>query len=56
MHKQAPATTEEFTLMRDVPYHEAVSMLNWAVLATHPDITFVVLTVACFSTNPGPAH
>jgi hypothetical protein len=55
-HEQAPATAEEFALMRDVPYHEAVGALNWAVLATHPDIAFAVSTVARFSANPGPAH
>ena len=31
-------------------------MLNWATLATHPDITFAVMTVARFTTNPSPAH
>jgi hypothetical protein len=54
--KQAPASTAECTQMHNVPYHEAVSALNWAALATHPDITFAIATVACFTTNPGPAH
>jgi hypothetical protein len=55
-HEQAPATAEEFALMRDVPYREAVGALNWAALATRPDIAFAVSTVARFSANPGPAH
>src|SRR6266404_3043694 len=42
--------------MRDVPYCEAVSALNWAALATCPDIAFAVATVARFSANPGMAH
>jgi hypothetical protein len=42
--------------MRDVPYHEAVGALNWAALATRPDIAFAVATVAHFAANPGPAH
>ncbi len=42
--------------MCNVPYREAVSALNWAALATHPDISFTVSTVARFGTNPGPAH
>ena len=46
----------EFAIMHDVPYHEAVSALNWAALATHPDIVFAVSTVARFSANPGTAH
>ena len=31
-------------------------MLNWAMLATHPDIAFTVVTMARFATNPGPVH
>jgi hypothetical protein len=56
MIKQAPATTKEFAIIHDMPYCEAIGTLNWATLAMCPDITFVVLTVARFSTNPGPAH
>ncbi len=42
--------------MHDVPYRKAVSALNWAALATRPDIAFAVTTVAWFSANPGMAH
>jgi transposase InsO family protein len=54
--EQAPADTAEFAVMRDVPYREAVGALNWAALATRPDIAFAVSTVARFSANPGMAH
>jgi len=54
--EQAPASAAEFAAMRDIPYHEAVGALNWAALATHPDISFTVSTVARFTSNPGPAH
>ena len=43
-------------MMRNIPYCKAVGALNWAALATHPDIAFAVATVARFATNPGPAH
>jgi hypothetical protein len=56
MSKQAPLTATEFVAMHNVPYHKAVSVLNWAMLATCPDITFANTTVACFSANPRPAH
>src|SRR5713226_8162921 len=54
--EQAPASAAEHAIMHDVPYREAVSTLNWAALATCPDIVFAVTTVACFAANPGPAH
>ena len=54
--EQAPKDTAEFAMMRDVPYREAVGTLNWAALATRPDISFAVATVAKFSANPRVAH
>jgi hypothetical protein len=53
---QAPATAAEHAIMCDKPYHEAVGALNWATLATRPDIAFAVSTVARFAANPGIAH
>jgi hypothetical protein len=54
--EQVPASTAECMMMRNVPYCEAVSALNWAALATCPDITFAVSAVARFTANPRPAH
>jgi hypothetical protein len=54
--EQAPSSPAEFAAMHDVPYHKAVGALNWAALAMCPDIVFTIATVACFGTNPGPAH
>src|SRR5258708_23317215 len=54
--EQAPVSAAEHAIMRDMPYREAVGALNWAALATHPDIVFAVATVARFAANPGPAH
>ena len=54
--EQAPASAAACVVMRNVPYREAVGALNWAVLATRPDIAFAVATVARFAANPGPAH
>jgi len=53
---QAPMSAAECAMMCDIPYHKAVGALNWAILATHPDIAFAVTMVACFAANPGPAH
>jgi transposase InsO family protein len=54
--EQAPASAAEHAIMRHVPYREAVGALNWAALATRPDIAFAVATVARFASAPGPAH
>jgi len=53
---QSPSTTEEFTHMRNVPYHEAVGSLMYASLGTHPDITYTVQSILRFSKNPGIVH
>ena len=50
--EQALQSAAEFAAMRDVPYHKAVGALNWATLATCPDIAFAVATVARFTTSP----
>jgi len=54
--EHAPATPAEFAAMRNVPYREAVGALNWAALATHPNIAFTVTMVTRFAANPGPVH
>ena len=53
---QAPLTTAKFMAMRDVLYHEAIGALNWAMLATCPDIVYAVAMVVCFGANPRPTH
>ena len=54
--EQSPKDMAEFAIMRDVPYRKAVGAINWAALATCPDLVFAVAMVACFAGNPGPAH
>ena len=54
--EQSPKDVAEFAAMRDMPYREAIGALNWAALATHPDIAFAVAAVTRFAANPGPAH
>src|SRR6266850_5491850 len=54
--KQAPASATECTTMHNVPYHKAIGALNWAALATCPDIAFTVVTIVHFAANPRPIH
>ena len=53
---QSPTMTEEFVRMCNIPYHEAVGSLMYALLSTRPNITFAVQMVSRFSSKPGTAH
>ena len=53
---QNPSTGAQYAAMRNIPYHEAVGMLMYAMLGTHPDILYAVTTVSKFLSNPGMAH
>jgi Reverse transcriptase (RNA-dependent DNA polymerase) len=42
--------------MKKVPYHKAIGSLMYAVVATHPDISFEVSTLSQFLENLGEHH
>ena len=53
---QSPLTTEEYAVMKHVPYHKAIGSLMYATLGTRPDICYAVQTISKFNTKPGLAH
>jgi hypothetical protein len=53
---QSPSSTTDIAAMRDVPYHEAIGSLMWAMLGTRPDIAFAVTTLSRYTKNPGREH
>jgi len=53
---QSPKTTQEFTKMKDKPYHEAVGSLMYASLGTRPDITYTVSVLSKYADNPRLVH
>ena len=53
---QNPSTGAQYAAMQNIPYCEAVGALMYAMLGTHPDISYAVTTVLKFSSNPGMAH
>jgi hypothetical protein len=55
-HSQCPKTPAETTLMKNIPYREAVGSLMHLAVGTRPDIAFAVSTVAQYGANPGMAH
>ena len=54
--EQAPMSTAEFTMMRDVPYCKAVGALNWAALATCPDIAAAIMLTRDHQYHPRTKH
>ncbi|KAJ3475523.1 hypothetical protein NLI96_g11784 [Meripilus lineatus] len=53
---QCATTPSDIDFMRDKPYREALGALMYASVATRPDITYAVSSLARFSQNPGPTH
>jgi hypothetical protein len=53
---QSPKTQNEFAMMRDIPYREAVGYLMYLSLGTRPDITYAVGIVSEFGNSLGQAH
>ena len=53
---QSSSTTADFAKMHNIPYHEAVGSLMYAVLGMRPDIIFAIQTISHFTKNPGPIH
>jgi hypothetical protein len=53
---QNPSTGAQYTAMRHIPYREAVGSLMYAMLGTHPNISFATTAVSKFSSNPRILH
>ena len=54
--EDSPKSNFEKEEMAKVPYSLAVGSLMWAMIATRPDIAFVVGVVSWYITNPGRKH
>jgi hypothetical protein len=53
---QNPLTAAQYAAMCHIPYCKAVGSIMYAMLGTHPDISFATMTVSKFSSNPGMPH
>ena len=42
--------------MKKIPYHEAIGALNWIVVRSCPDISFIISQLAQYMENPGRIH
>ena len=54
--EDSPKLDFEKAKMAKVPYSSAVGSLIWAMIATRPDIAFVVGVVSRYMANPGKKH
>ncbi|RYA74131.1 hypothetical protein DD594_28500, partial [Enterobacter cloacae complex sp. 4DZ1-17B1] len=54
--EDAPKSNVERVEMAKVPYSSAVGTLMYAMVATRPDIAFVVGVVSRYMANPGSKH
>jgi hypothetical protein len=54
--EDCPTDASHTTCMKKMPYREAIGSLMYPSIATHPNITFAILTLSQFLDNPGEAH
>ena len=53
---QSPKSLAKCTMIKNIPYREAVGSLMHLAIATCPNIAFTVAMVAQFGNDPGPVH
>lgn len=54
--EDSPSNDEEEHEMKGVPYATAVGALNYAAVATRPDISLAIHRLSRYLHNPGPRH
>ena len=53
---QSPSTGAQYAAMAHIPYCKAVGTLIYAMLGTHPDISYTVTIISKYVSNPGIPH
>jgi hypothetical protein len=51
-----PTSVEDKAVMSSLPYRAIIGALLYAMAATRPDIAYIVITLARYSSNPGIKH
>jgi Reverse transcriptase (RNA-dependent DNA polymerase) len=51
-----PKIQEDRVLMADKPYHEVLGSIMYAQIGTRPDLSYAVLTLSKYASNPGITH
>ena len=47
---------QEYAMMKDKPYCEAIGSLNYMLQGTHPNIAYIMSVLSCYLDNPGLVH
>ena len=53
---QCPSTDEDFEYMSRVSYSSAIGSLMYAMVCSHPDISYAMGLVSRYMANPGKEH
>jgi hypothetical protein len=53
---QCPSTTDERECMSRIPYASAIGSIMYAMICTHPDISYAHSVTSRYQSNPGEGH
>ena len=56
LKEDCPTLIEDKEDMKNIPYQEIISVLNWLSVGSYPDIAFVIGQLVQFLENPGQIH
>jgi hypothetical protein len=54
--KQCPLKPDEQERMRAIPYASAIRSIMYAMLFTHPDVSYALSAMSMYRSNYGEAH
>jgi hypothetical protein len=54
--KQCPAPTNERERMSKVPYASAIGSIMYAMISTHPDVSYAISATSRYQADPGEGH
>ena len=53
---QCPTTTDERGRMSKVPYASAIGSIMYAIISTHPDVSYALSVTSRYQSDPGESH
>jgi len=53
---QCPTTTDERECINKVPYASAIGSIMYAMISTHPDVSYALSVTSRYQSDPGESH